>query len=434
MVRTPWGDSNTLRERMLHPGRGTPREAVLDNQRQRLFGAIVACVAQRGYAQTRVSDLIELAGVSRKAFYQHFADKRACFLAAIGSLVESGVAVMLAAYESEGEWEERVERGLEALMRLLAAQPAAARMCFVEVHAAGEAAIEEVERAFGEFEAVVLRAMGEMPERTGMPPEIVRALVGGLRKVIHTRLHRGREGELVDLVPQISGWGLSYLPPPTPLRAPRQRRADGSRGTDNPALEEREQAERLIRAMASCVAEKGYQATTVGDVVERAGNSLVTFYECFEGKEDAMLATLDRGGSLLVAKVGPAYRRGGEWPAAVHGALAALLAFGVEEPDFARLGVVEVYAAGERALAQRDAVMDGLTMLLAPGYELEPAASPIAAEAIAGAVYSLIHDRIKAEGPERLPELGPLATYITLAPFLGPEQACEVANGTGRRR
>src|SRR5215218_1735566 len=88
MVRTPWGDAASLRERKLRPGRGTPREEAERNQRERLFAAMVATVSEKGYEATTVADLVELSGVSRSAFYRHFDDKQACFLAAVKALVE----------------------------------------------------------------------------------------------------------------------------------------------------------------------------------------------------------------------------------------------------------------------------------------------------------------------------------------------------------
>ena len=65
MTRTPWGDATELRERMLRPGRGTPREEAEKNQRERLLAAMVATVADHGYEATPVADLVKLSGVSR---------------------------------------------------------------------------------------------------------------------------------------------------------------------------------------------------------------------------------------------------------------------------------------------------------------------------------------------------------------------------------
>ena len=87
MVKTPWGDAGTLRDRKLRPGRRLPAEEVARNQRERLFAAMVAVVAEKGYDGTRVEDLLELSGVSRSAFYEHFSGKEDCLLAAIGAFL-----------------------------------------------------------------------------------------------------------------------------------------------------------------------------------------------------------------------------------------------------------------------------------------------------------------------------------------------------------
>src|SRR6266576_3593372 len=83
MVMTPWGESDSLRKRRLPPGPGRPREDVLAHQRERLFGAMVASVAMRGYRATTVGDLAEISGVSSRTFYDLFPDKEACFLATL---------------------------------------------------------------------------------------------------------------------------------------------------------------------------------------------------------------------------------------------------------------------------------------------------------------------------------------------------------------
>src|SRR4051812_10176434 len=100
-----------------------------------------------------------------------------------------------------------------------------------------------------------------------------------------------------------------------------------------------------------------------------------------------------------------------------------MFAFGIEEPEYTQLGAVDMYTVGRRALETRDGVMEGLEALLVPGYEIAPDSPPIAAEAIGGAVFALIHEQVKHKGPESMPELVPLATYLTLAPFIGAEVA-----------
>jgi hypothetical protein len=67
--------------------------------------------------------------------------------------------------------------------------------------------------------------------------------------------------------------------------------------------------------------------------------------------------------------------------------------------------------------------MEGLEALLQPGYELAPDPPSIAAEAIGGAIYALIHNPVRTKGPESMPELAAMATYMTPAPLIGAEEA-----------
>jgi AcrR family transcriptional regulator len=426
MVRTPWGDAGQLREKKLRPGRGTPRKEAERNQRERLFAAMVATVAEKGYEATTVADLVALSGVSRSAFYRHYDDKQACFLAAVEAMVEPALQ-RIGSDESAPAGMERARQAFASLIELIVSQPAAAKMCVVEVYAAGPEGAALLDRSMEQATALAARLLEQVPEREGLPIELVRALVGGIQKTIHKRLYRGQEEELLELVPQLWEWLFSYPVPPGPLRATRRRVVKAV-----PFVERQAQSnppERVLRALAAVVAEKGYPDTTVAEIVERAATSQRTFYEHFKNKEDAIVAALDSGSAHMLAAALPAFRRAPDWPHAVHDTQEAMFCFGAEEPEYARMGGVEMYAAGKRALDQREVVTEGMEGLLAPGYELKPGTPPIAAEAIGGALYSLLYDHVNKKGPETLPDLVPTLVYVTLAPFLDRDEAYEVAIG-----
>jgi len=415
MVRTPWGNASELKARKLRPGSGTPREEVERNQRERLYGAVVAVVAEKGYEATTVADLVGLSGVSRSDFYEHFANKEACALGALETILRGVKEIVSASYDGEGS-------ALRAVIELIAEQPATARFCFVDVYTAGPAATEMIDRATEPFEGLFAQRLAAKSE-AAMPAEIVLAIVGGLRKVIHTRLYREEERELVALVDQLRDWGFSYHPPPQPLRA--SRRVNVPRQQfDGYTV-----SQRIARAVAATVAEKGYTAMGTDDIAERASISLSTFYAHFKNKEEALLDAIELSGALILATVRPAVRRAPDWRAGVRAAYETMCAFLAAEPDFAALTIAEVYAAGPRALAQRDRIIDSLQKMLAPGYAEHPETPAVAAEAIGGAIYALLGNQLRSSGPEGLPEVGSLATYVTLTPFIGPEDACRVANG-----
>ena len=425
MVITPWGDADELKAKKMRPGGGSKDERTPANQRERLFAAIVATVFEKGYEATTVADVSELSGVSKSSYYEHFSDKRGGFLATLDALVDP--AVEYAAGHGLGGEQDEARRAFEAGIELIASQPAAARVCLVEAYAAGQPAIEILDRTVDGLAHLLGEMFERIPGREAMPPEIVHALIGGVQKVIYKRLLRGEEAALPRLAPELWQWLLSVPPPPGRLRASRVR-------TVKPlSFEDRQlpsnPAERLLRALAAVVSEKGYGDAKIVEIVERAKTSQRTFYEHFENKEDAMVAALDSGSAQMLAAALPAFRRGGDWQHAVHDTQEAMLHFAAEEPEYGRLGAVEMYGAGVRALEQREMVTEGMEGLLQPGYELAPDVPPIAAEAIGGALYALLYDFVKAKGPVRLLELVPTFVYVTLAPFLGAEEAYETAIG-----
>jgi AcrR family transcriptional regulator len=421
-VATPWGDAGALRERRLFPGAGTPPEEVARNQRERLFAAAVAVASEKGYEAMTVADLLALSGVSRSAFYVHFADKSECLTAAAAELVEPALAALAPATDNGA----RREPGevFAAFFELLAFQPAAARVCFVELHAAGEPGEALAERAFTALAARVVELNAAQPPERQICPELLPTLLAGLRKLIHTRLARGEGTELGELAPALWQWLSGIVAPPEPLAVPRRQR-----GAPGPSFQGYTPAERIARAVAAVLAEKDYGAMSTDDIAAAASISLSTFYEHFADKRDAMLGALEMGGAQITALAVPAARRAGDWQLGVRALYEAICHYFAAEPAMAELALVGVYGAGAQALARRDRVIDSLATMLAPGFEETPAAPPVSAEAIAATVYALMREQLRSDGAESLGAVVPLATYLTLVTFVGPERALAVANG-----
>lgn len=428
-AETPWGKAGTLRDKRLRPGPGVPREQIERNQRQRLYGAMVAVATSKGYEETTVADLIEVAGVSRTTFYRYFATKEECFQATLEAILGPTERLTASSIPDEGSWKERAQRALGAFIDLIVAQPAAARLCLVEAYAVGPAAIARVDEALDRFRDLATFVLDQMPGREGMPVEMAVAMFGSLRKIIHTRLYRHAEDELVELAPQLLELGLSYRRPPRLLRVPASRQVAA-----NGAQLERhlDPADRIERATMATVAAKGYRDTTIADIASAGGTSLSTFYAHFDGKAEAFESALYSARLRMLAVTLPASRRARSWPEAIRGEVRASLSFFESEPHFARLIAVEVYAAGNDALARRDVAIEMIQRSIERGYEYAPEVSPIAGEAIASCLYSMFSERVQAKGTKNLRSVGPLAVYMILAPFLGAEDACAVANGEAR--
>lgn len=426
-MRTPWGESEELRSRKLRQGGRYTRAEAERNQKERLFAALVATVAGKGFEATRVSDLVELSGVSRSSFYEYFEDKQACFLAAVDALTGPPLEQLTADAPTVVADEETARAAFIGLIEAVAAQPAAAKMCLVEIYAGGPEAVVLLDRILDGLAQLAGAMYERIPGREGMPPRLTRAIVGGIQKAVYKRLLRGEEEALAELAPQLWEWVLAVPPPPGSLRPSRRRWVRPRKFEERQAASV--PADRVLRALAAVVSERGYQETTVAEVVERAHTSQRTFYKSFQDKEAAMVAALDSGSAQMLAAALPAFRRSTDWPGAVYATQEAMFRFAAEEPEFGRLGAVEMYAAGRRALEQRETVTEGMEGLLAAGFELAPDTPAIVPEAIGGALYALLYDFVKEKGPERLPELVPTAVYLTLSPFLGADRAYAAAFG-----
>jgi AcrR family transcriptional regulator len=428
--RTPWGKADRLRERMLRPGPQHSREEGARNQLERLYGATVACVADKGYAATTVGDLLELSGVSRSSFYDLFRDREDCFLATFDALMEMGIGIVNSELEGEGSLEERARRGLRRMFEAVALQPAAADLCYNHLYDLGPRGHEALQRAMETFGALIGPAIAEITGREELPPEMIRALLGGAQMIVQVHLRRGEEEKLPDLADHLMDWALSYEPPPVPLRLTGRHPREFEHYP--PAFAAYSQPERIIRAFAAVAGERGYPAVTIAEIAARAQMSQATFYANFEDKEAALLATLDSAAAQAMAVILPAARRAPDWPNALRSGLGALCFFSATEPEFARLAAVETSAAGPRALAQRDRSIEQMRILMKPGFLLNPDVELFVADAIIGAVWGLFYQTIISKGPPGLPEIAPLASYIALSPFIGAEAAAEVANGDGR--
>ena len=429
MLRTPWGDADSLESRKSPPATGGWRTAAKREQRERLYAAMVACCERKGYDATSVADLLDVAGVSRGTFYAQFEDKLDCFRATEQELLRMAVGEVRSRIEQEGDAEQRARDAFAAMLDLLAWQPAASRLGIVESYAAGEVGVEPIRATLNRIVDLAQAVAAEMPDRAGMPPELVRAIIGGFYQVIYNRLHTRREAELRDAAPVLLEWAMGYRPPPRRLRrSSRRPRVDSPPRTAPFALYNPEQ--RIIRAFASVVADKGYPRTTIADIAAAASISQTTFYQHFSDKADLLEAALDSSGAQMLAATLPSVRRAPDWRQAVRVGIEASCAFLAAEPDFARLRMVEVYAAGPGAISLRDRTgMNFVGGLLEPAFAERPEVPEIFLEAVVGAIFGVFYERIRNAGATALLGAAPLLTYMVLAPLVGAEEACAIANG-----
>jgi AcrR family transcriptional regulator len=115
------------------------------------------------------------------------------------------------------------------------------------------------------------------------------------------------------------------------------------------------QRARLLDAVARVVADKGYVACTVADIVRQAGVSRSTFYALFAGKEACFLEAYRHGVDVLVERVRVAVREADpdDWRAQLRAGIGAWLDNLAAEPRFARTYLLEIASAGPAARQAR---------------------------------------------------------------------------------
>src|SRR4051794_4846819 len=181
--------------RKLPPGRhGLPRQFVLHNQRGRLVEAAMHVFGTRSFGEARVADVLDRAAISRKTFYEQFADKEACFMAAYEAAAVRARGAIRTASRDQDDWEKSVRAGIEGLLSFLATEPELARLLVVEVTGAGPAAMRRRAEAVRRF-AAMLAQTGEADA-----PLSAHVAIGGIWEVVHALVLDGRADELPELV------------------------------------------------------------------------------------------------------------------------------------------------------------------------------------------------------------------------------------------
>lgn len=403
---------------------------------------MLLAAVRRGYAGANVAQVITHAGVSRPTFYEYFADKDDCFLAVhreiSGQLIaQIGEAVSAAAPE------HAVQAGVRALILFAHAKPERARFFVNETMAGGSDALDQRDRLIGQIEQVIEQARAGVSPQTPTPDLPTRALLGGVCGLLAPRLRRN-EYDLTDLAEQICEWIESYnrpsgqhrwrtLEPGVPLTPPQHVSElalrpppllPRGRPSLSPAEIARHQRERIVHATAEVATKKGYTRATVADITATAGVDRRVFYTHFHNKQQAFLAAYELAFQQMMAVCASAFFSRDSWPERIWESLRAGTHFNASYPVLAHIGYVEAQAVGSPAIQRVDDSRAAFNIFVQEGNRhTSKSPSPAAFDAISATIFEIGYHQVRRRQVEMLPRLTPHATYLVLAPFLGPQQA-----------
>jgi AcrR family transcriptional regulator len=419
-----------------------------------MLDATIDVVGEKGYAELTVSDVIKRAGVSRRAFYEHFSNREECFLATYDWIMGDSSQAVASAFGGTDGLPENVQEAIEEIFKRALRRPDAMRVLMVEIGAAGPEGITRREQLGVAYESSLRESLGLTPGPGPIPNPVLRGVIGGIGAVLYSHVQAGKRKQLLEQVPHLVRWATSYWPAPPEFigfkdpgpetlphsrvggRAPgtlslgaatsRRRRLVGGESGTSPIYVAHSQRERILDAIANLTAASGYAALTVEGIAAEAAISLQAFYEHFPSKEDAFLVAYEVGHDKGLALVERAFDSHQDWRRGVQAGVRALFDYLASEPAFAHMALVDVQAATARTTERATKGITSYAQMLLPGLEEAPRRSrppDVTIEAIAGGLFELcLHHALRRRMHE-LPLLVPRATYFALAPFIGADAA-----------
>lgn len=188
-------------------------EEVAADQRRRLVDAVPRVVAEQGYEAMSVADIVKAAAVSRTVFYANFGSKQECFAAAHEACHERLLAVLEERCERGMSVEERVETALGAALAMLAAEPAVARLVFVEAPGAGPELARRYYEWLRRYGTLLRSVVPDAAEASSLAVEIDQVVAGGIATQVASETLHGRVGELRQQIPRLVAYVLVFYAP-----------------------------------------------------------------------------------------------------------------------------------------------------------------------------------------------------------------------------
>jgi AcrR family transcriptional regulator len=434
-----------------------PKE-VARHQRLRMHGAMVEAVSTNGYAGTSVKQIIGLAGVSRRAFYEQFANKEECFLATFDLITARGVKRVHEAYRSSsGDLEQRIRAAVGGFTEEIESNVKGAGLAIVQAQTAGAAGLARLRRATSTFEQMLSSSFSHDPKFGPLPVPIVRGIVGGMHEATSVRLRAGHPEEIPALGEEIVRWTLLFHTPAigrlSECLAARARASSAAcahapltphlngqfHGADStldawtsprvravgPNDSDEELREQLRLSVLSLAVVDDYHELSAPQIAEEAGIPIEEFFDLFASKEECFLAAFDELSDELLQITADPDLVSGDWPRAVRRVIGELLGLLAARPLYAQVIASEAPSACPEGLARDCELVHGIAALLTQSAP-EKARNELAVEGVAGAIWHAIRCQVASGQIHLLPALSDYLTYVVLAPFIGADAAAEV--------
>lgn len=183
---------------------------------------------------------------------------------------------------------------------------------------------------------------------------------------------------------------------------------------------------RIMDAIAELTAERGYDATKIGDIVRSAGVARKTLYDNFVGKEEVFLATFDAAVEDAVQRIEEASAKvEGGWDERLEAGLGAFLRYVAEEPALARMCMIEALSATTAANRRYENAVKRFVEMTERTVPHDDRLPETIAETLVGGVAWIVYQKIRRNETEKAEDLLPELTEFMVAPYLGATEAAK---------
>jgi AcrR family transcriptional regulator len=387
---------------------------------------MIESISQRGYAGTTVAHVIGLAGVSRRAFYEQFANKEECFLATYDIVVARARKLSMDAWAQERGWANRMHAACKAMIDDVAEDPRGAHLVLVDSLGVGPRARERMLLAACTFERTAKTGYDSCPDGVKLQPLLARAVVAGSRHVAFKRLHDERPQDLFSVTDELLDWIESYR---TPLAA-RVSAIGLARPPHVPPqpaafLASDDKRSRVLGSVVHLTLDEGYSALTDPQIAQFAGISTEAFHKQFPSKEACFLAVLDELAGEATDTVHEAIRGADSWSEAVCLGVAALVEYFISHPGLLRMAFIDVFEVGPGMVDRVAGLIDNATKRLADSAPDPRRAPALVNEAVAGAIWGIVSSYAPNDRLRYLACFVDQISFVVMAPYVGPKGALE---------
>jgi TetR/AcrR family transcriptional regulator len=423
-------------KRLPHGPHRLERNEVILHQRARIHGAMVEAVAQNGYEGTTVKQVIGLAGVSRRSFYEQFTNKEVCFLATFDLIARRELRQMRRAYRNtDGPLESRGRAVYKRFAQTICEERNAMVLVVLEAPSAGAAGVLRLRRATSACEQMLAYGFAKAPGYQALPMPIVRSITGGLHRTAATFLRSAANVDSVDLAERMLRWTMLFQTSAAKhmserleaALAVRMREISSAYGNGLGAAENtsRDERARLLQGVLRLVTRETYRNLSAPQIADEANVPVDVFCELFEDRDDCFLQAIDMIGEDLLQIAADPQLAGAEWPMAVRAVLAELMRHLADHPLHARTLVQEAFYASPQALARTIELSHSIAMRLTAQAPTQADGRPTV-DAIAGAIWHTIRCQVTGGRVQMLGALSDHLAYVVLAPFMGADAAAEI--------